>query len=162
MKSLRLVVAVLFVSAGCVGQDSTAASTEDLAAEVTEPTLVEDLEEVGEEPVSVQDVDTSNAEFPAVLEVTTEPRDNNEWNFSVTISSQYDSPERYADAWRVLDSEGNELGIRVLLHDHANEQPFTRSQVVTVPSDLNSVFIEPRDLVNGWSGELTEVDLSFN
>ena len=43
-----------------------------------------------------------------------------------TALQSWDADRR--DAWRVLDPDGNELGVRILTHDHANEQPFTRSQ----------------------------------
>ena len=33
-----------------------------------------------------------------------------------------------ADGWRVLDEDGNVLAEHELGHDHANEQPFTRSR----------------------------------
>ena len=36
--------------------------------------------------------------------------------------------ERYADGWRVLDEAGEVLGEMELGHDHASEQPFTRTQ----------------------------------
>ena len=53
----------------------------------------------------------------------------------------------------MLDPEGNELGIRVLTHDHANEQPFTRSQGgIAVPEGVSEVTIQGRDLGNGWGG----------
>ena len=77
----------------------------------------------------------------------------------MTLLSEYDSPARYADAWRVLDGDDNELGIRVLAHDHASEQPFTRSTSVEIPSEINLVFIEGRDQVNGWNGERFELIL---
>jgi hypothetical protein len=52
------------------------------------------------------------------------------------------------------------LGIRELAHDHAAEQPFTRSlAAVPVPAAVRIVTIEARDLVNGWGGATVEVDL---
>ena len=66
--------------------------------------------------------------FPEVIAVEAISRENGDWNFEVTLSSTYDTPQRYADAWRVLDGADRELGIRILGHDHANEQPFTRSE----------------------------------
>ena len=142
-------------------------SVEDEAVEVGEVNPEDEEAEVESvvEPAAddtgtnVDTVDTSNAEFPAVLDVSAEKLDGTEWDISVTISSQYDSPERYADGWRVLDADGNVLGERVLLHDHANEQPFTRDEFVFIPIEITTVFIEPRDLINGWSGELTEFEL---
>ncbi len=169
LKAMKLrygLMAGLLVLAGC-GAEESSAEVEDIdPVEVEAQTPLEENSQEVDEPVgeetSIDEVDTSNADFPVVLAVEAEPRDGNEWNFSVTLSSQYDTPERYADAWRVLDAEGAELGIRVLLHDHANEQPFTRSQVIEVPAETDTVFIEGRDLVNGWSSELTEYELALN
>ena len=60
----------------------------------------------------------------------------------------------YADAWEVLDAEGNTLGVRVLAHPHVEEQPFTRSLGgVAIGADTTEVMIEARDNVGGWSGE---------
>lgn len=51
-------------------------------------------------------------------------------------------------------------GIRDLLHDHADEQPFTRSLGgVEIPEDTGTVVVEARDLVNGWGGATMVVDL---
>ena len=62
-------------------------------------------------------------------------------------------PARYADAWRIVAPDGTELGVRELTHDHAAEQPFTRSlNGVEIPPDVTEVTVEGRDLVNGWSG----------
>ena len=97
--------------------------------------------------------------FPEVLGVEAEPIDNNSWRFNVKLSSTYDSPQRYADAWRVLDDQDNELGIRTLGHDHANEQPFTRSGTIQIPESTSTVFVEGRDQANGWSGQRFEFKL---
>ena len=97
--------------------------------------------------------------FPEVLGVEAEPIDNNSWRFNVKLSSTYDSPQRYADAWRVLDDQDNELGIRILGHDHANEQPFTRSGTIQIPESTSTVFVEGRDQANGWSGQRFEFKL---
>lgn len=97
--------------------------------------------------------------FPEVLAAKVSPSDREILRFHVTLSSPYDSPERYADAWRVLDGNGNELGIRVLGHDHASEQPFTRSGTIEIPTGTYKVYVEGRDQANGWSGQRFEVEL---
>lgn len=99
-------------------------------------------------------------QFPKVLAVEAVAGKNKRWRFNVTLSSPYDSPERYADAWRVLDDQGNELGIRILGHDHASEQPFTRSHTIELPDNTKVVFVEGRDQTNGWSGQRFEYELS--
>ncbi len=91
--------------------------------------------------------------FPDVVGVDVAPGSGGGYRIAVTISSPYDTPERYADAWRVLAPNGSVLGERVLAHDHATEQPFTRSlDAVEVPDDVDEITVEGRDLVNGWGG----------
>ena len=98
--------------------------------------------------------------FPSVIGATATPDGDGTWRFDVTISSPYDTPERYADAWRVLGPDGTEYGIRILAHDHANEQPFTRSQSgIPIPADVQTVTIQGRDLANGWGGPTFELTL---
>ena len=98
-------------------------------------------------------------QFPEVVAVDATRTQNGNWRFNVTLSSAYDTPERYADAWRVLDDQDNELGIRPLGHDHQNEQPFTRSQTIQIPAETKKVFVEGRDQENGWSGQRFEFEL---
>ena len=99
------------------------------------------------------------SKFPRVLAAEAAQVDNGDWRFSVTLSSLYDSPERYADAWRVLDEMDHQLGIRVLGHDHSDEQPFTRSGTIQIPKGTGTVFIEGRDQLNGWSGQRFEIKI---
>ena len=63
--------------------------------------------------------------YPDVVEAKLEPSGGGAWSLSVKISSPYDSPERYADGWRVLSPDGTILGKHRLLHAHTNQQPFT-------------------------------------
>lgn len=91
-------------------------------------------------------------QFPDIVDVTV-TAEGDAFRFDVTVSSPYDTPERYADAWRIVAPDGTELGVRELTHDHAAEQPFTRSlNDVEIPSDVTEVIVEGRDLVNGWGG----------
>lgn len=100
--------------------------------------------------------DRSNGLFPDVIAVESD-HDDGSWTFSVTVSSPYDSAEQYADAWRVLGPDGTEYGFRLLTHDHAGEQPFTRSQRgITIPDDVDVVTVQARDLLNGWGGGTAE------
>lgn len=98
--------------------------------------------------------------YPDVIDVTVTASPDGTYRFDVTISSPYDSDERYADAWRVKDRSGEVFGIRELTHPHANEQPFTRSLAgVEVPDDVDAVVVEARDSLNGWGGETMELNL---
>jgi hypothetical protein len=74
------------------------------------------------------------------------------WRINVTLSHPDTGWEHYADGWRVLDMQGNELGLRVLAHPHEHEQPFTRSLGgLSLPDGVTKVQIEARCLVDGWA-----------
>ena len=82
------------------------------------------------------------------------------WTFSVTLAHGDTGWDHYADAWRVLDENGRELGVRELAHDHATEQPFTRTlDGVRIDDDVDAVVIEGRDQRNGWGGATVRVEL---
>jgi hypothetical protein len=96
--------------------------------------------------------------YPDILDVTLTRSDDGTFTVTVTVSSPYDTPERYADAWRVLSPDGAVLAVRELTHDHASEQPFTRSLGgVQIPADVTAVTVEGRDLVNGYGGRTVTV-----
>jgi len=98
--------------------------------------------------------------FPDVVDATLTAQGDGTYALDVTMSSPYDSPERYADGWRVLAPDGTELGTHTLTHDHASEQPFTRTQSgLEIPEDIDTVTVEGRDQVSGYGGETREVDV---
>lgn len=104
--------------------------------------------------------DTVEADHPAVLAADLRRESDDSWTLDVTISSEYDSAERYADGWRVLTPEGDVLGEQELNHDHAEEQPFTRTQTgLEIPETIPVVTIEGHDTENGYGGEMLEVDV---
>ena len=101
---------------------------------------------------------SSDQKYPDVREAELESSGGDTWTLSVTISSPYDSPERYADGWRVLSPDGAVLGKHELMHDHAGEQPFTRGQSgLEIPQDVQEITVEARDLKNGYGGETVTV-----
>ena len=98
--------------------------------------------------------------FPDIVGATFDPIGATTWSVRVTLSSPYDSEDRYGDAWRVLLLDGTVLGTRLLTHHHATEQPFTRAlNNVEIPEGTESVLVEGRDLINGWSEEQVEFEL---
>ena len=98
--------------------------------------------------------------YPDVLAAKISPRANETFDFDVTVSSPYDTPQRYADGFRVVTRQGQVLGERKLLHDHQGEQPFTRDLYgVRVPAGVKSVVVEARDQQYGWGGKTVEVRL---
>jgi hypothetical protein len=152
----RLVLVLVALLAAVLGCSS---STSDPA----EPT---DSDETGRasSPSSSRDRDTPSAEqdqpYPDVVAATLTSDGAGSYSVEVTISSPYDTPERYADGWRVLTLDGEELGSHTLLHDHASEQPFTRTQSgLLVPDGIDEVLVEGRDLVNGYGGQTRRVEV---
>ena len=72
----------------------------------------------------------------------------------------YDTPSRYADAFRVSTPSGQVLGERKLLHDHQNEQPFTRDlHGVRIPASISIVMVRARDQKHGYGGKSVQVQL---
>jgi hypothetical protein len=109
---------------------------------------------------AVHAADVSSQKHPDVIAAKVQPRSAGKFDFDVTVSSPYDTPQRYADAFRVMHKDGTVYGERVLLHDHATEQPFTRDLYgVVVPAGVRSVVVQARDLKNGWGGKTVEVVL---
>lgn len=102
----------------------------------------------------------SNRRYPDVVDVKVRPRGADRFDFDVTISSPYDSPQRYADAFRVTSADGDVHGERKLLHDHANEQPFTRDLYgVLIPPAIRFVVVQARDQKYGYGGRAARIAL---
>ena len=132
------------------------------ASEATTAPASEATTDATSEPTTDARADDNGPEelFPDVVGATAERAGDGSWTFSATLSSPYDTPERYADAWRVLGPDGEVYGIRELTHDHANEQPFTRSQSgIVIPEGVTTVTVQGRDQVSGWGGATVEVEL---
>lgn len=152
--ALGMLVVVLFVLVGCGSSDSAPEGTQaDEAESETVASTDTDAPESTSPPPTALD-------FPEILEAKATLETDGVWKFDVTLSSPYDTPEQYADAWRIMGPDGTEYGIRVLAHDHATEQPFTRSQSgITIPPDVTVVTVQARDLLNGWSEKTLAYEL---
>ncbi|NNK17459.1 MAG: hypothetical protein HKP51_11210 [Sulfitobacter sp.] len=82
------------------------------------------------------------------------------FTFDVTISHRDTGWANYADAWRIVDLAGNQLGLRNLAHPHEHEQPFTRSlSNVSIPADIDIIGVQTRDTIGGWYPEITRVKI---
>lgn len=132
---LALVLATMLVFAACGSDDEPRTDTTEAAAPAAQ-------------------------RHPDVIDATA-TYDGETWTVSATLSSPYDTPQRYADAWRVVGPDGEVYGTRLLAHDHAAEQPFTRSQSgIAIPDDVDVVVIEGRDQQYGWGGATFELTLT--
>lgn len=96
--------------------------------------------------------------FPDVRAARLTPLAGDRYRLDVTISSPYDTPQRYADGWQVLTPSGRVLGRHRLGHDHADEQPFTRTQNgLRVPAGTRVIRVRARDRVNGYGGRAVTI-----
>lgn len=104
--------------------------------------------------------EAADQDFPDIVEVEATREQDGTYSFDVTVSSPYDTPERYADGWRVIGPDQEVYGEHQLTHDHASEQPFTRTQSgIEIPDGVTTVTVEGRDLANGYGGDTVEVEL---
>lgn len=81
------------------------------------------------------------------------------YRFIVTVRHNDEGWDHYADKWDVVDSGGNVIGTRVLMHPHENEQPFTRSMSLSVPMHIKKVLIRAHDKEHGYGGKEMWVEL---
>ncbi len=104
--------------------------------------------------------DASAQKYPDVVSVKVHARGADTFDFDVTVSSPYDTPQRYADAFRAMGKDGKVFGVRKLLHDHTTEQPFTRNLYgVSIPRSVRAVVIQAKDQHYGYGGKTVEVTL---
>lgn len=104
--------------------------------------------------------DAISRSYPDVIAAKVQARDTDTFDFDVTVSSTYDTPQRYADGFRVAAKDGAVYGERKLLHDHASEQPFTRDLYgVRIPRHVRSVVLQARDQKFGYGGRSIELAL---
>ena len=115
---------------------------------------------LGGTPPPARAAEAAAQKFPDVIAAKATPRGGNTFDFDVTVSSPYDTPQRYADAFRVMHRDGTVYGERTLWHDHADEQPFTRDLYgVRIPAGVRAVVVQARDRKNGYGGRTIEVAL---
>lgn len=85
---------------------------------------------------------------------------NGTWRADVTLKHADTGWDHYADAWRLVDEKGNEIGKRTLYHPHVNEQPFTRSlSSFHIAEDKKIIFVEAHDKKHGWSPNKVKIDM---
>lgn len=97
-------------------------------------------------------------QFPDIIAAKVTPRGGEVFDFDVTVSSTYDTAARYADAFRITGTDGKVFGERILFHDHADEQPFTRDLYgVTLPAGIRTIVVQGRDKTHGYGGKTLTV-----
>lgn len=105
---------------------------------------------------------TSSALWAGEVEIVnaTFSRGAIDWSASVTLRHADTGWKHFADAWRIVDGSGKELGKRVLHHPHEKEQPFTRSlHNIKITPETRYVYVEAHENVHGWSKQRLKVQL---
>ncbi len=94
-----------------------------------------------------------------VVAVEARPAAGGGWRFEVTVRHADEGWDHYADKWDIVAPDGRVLGTRVLYHPHVDEQPFTRSHGVQVPTDVDTVTVRAHDKIHGYGGAEMTVKL---
>ena len=118
--------------------------------------------ESGEEPSTPQTVSTQATDSEAmtdldlreanVTDVSIDDRGDGDYRFSVELFHDDDGEDGYANWWQVETLSGDRLGRRKLLHAHSTD-PFTRSETVAIPDDINCVVVRGHDQTHGYGGQ---------
>jgi len=90
--------------------------------------------------------------------VITKTTDGN-FRIDATVLHDDNGWEHYANRWDVVAPDGTVLGSRVLAHPHDNEQPFTRSLTLAIPSNIETITIRANDSVHELGGKVMQVEV---
>jgi hypothetical protein len=78
------------------------------------------------------------------------------YGFDVTLYHDDDGEDGYANWWQVETLDGERLGRRDLRHAHSTA-PFTRSETVEVPDDVDCVVVRGHDQTHEYGGQAMTV-----
>ncbi len=140
---MKLIYQLLFLSNllfACTSTDDTTTDTQ-----ITTVSPIPKEEEKKEN-------NTTNNKDVIVERVTISENENN-YLFSVTLTSPDTGCEQYANWWEVIDKDGELISRRILGHSHVNEQPFTRSSTVKVSKE-QELIIRAHMNTTGYGSEI--------
>lgn len=102
------------------------------------------------ENIAMKDGKTSVQAEVISVQVSGEP---GTYKFTVGIRSPDTGCEQYTDWWEVVSEDGKLLYRRVLLHSHADEQPFTRSGGPVPIQSVSVVWVRAHMNTSGYGGK---------
>lgn len=96
-----------------------------------------------------------------VIAATARQAADGTWSFEVTMRCDDRGADYFCDRFEVLTPTARVVGVRRLLHDHTDEQPFTRDlRGVTVPEGFpRGVVIRGHHNIRGYDGAALKLDL---
>lgn len=96
-----------------------------------------------------------------VIAATARQAADGTWNFEVTMRCDDRNAAYFCDRFEILTPTSRVIGVRRLLHDHTDEQPFTRDlQGVKVPVGFpRGVLIRGHHNIRGYEGATLKLDL---
>ena len=96
-----------------------------------------------------------------VIVATARQAADGSWSFNVTMRCDDRGATYFCDRFEVLSPTGGVLGVRRLLHDHTDEQPFSRDlQRVKVPEGFpHGVLIRGHHNIRGYDGAALKLAL---
>jgi len=94
-----------------------------------------------------------------VVDVKITSLGNDKYRIDTTIKHSDTGWKHYANAWLIYDESGKQLGERILHHPHVNEQPFTRSLTVKIPTSVKKIIIKAQDSIHGLNEQGKVIDV---
>jgi hypothetical protein len=104
----------------------------------------------GEDSLDLQEANVVDVDFEA---------EGGSYRFDVALHHDDGGEDGYANWWQVETLDGERLGRRDLLHPHS-QQPFTRSETISVPDDTTCVVVRGHDETHDYGGQALLVDLA--
>lgn len=149
-------------------ETSTPITPVTVPAEDATPTQLPPTDQPPTKTPEASDVNKPTAADADVLYVRAVQASDETWTFHVTVFHPDTGWEDYADGWDVVLPDGTVVKpdpdvdfTRPLLHPHEQEQPFIRSQSnILIPEGVTEVRVRAHDLVDGFGGRETGVDLT--
>ena len=149
-----LAVATIGTLAGCStstdaeSTDSSAAADESTTGEPTNGTSENEPNRSGPtEGSESTELDLREANVVGVAATAGESGTE----FAVELRHDDAGEDGYADWWQIERRDGTRLGRRELTHAHSTA-PFTRSETVDVPSEVDCVVVRGHDQTHGYGG----------
>jgi len=101
--------------------------------------------------------------YAQVIFVDAVQSDDGSWCIYTTVRHNDEGWDHFANAWQVVDQDGNELAWRLLAHPHDDEQPFERDKCrINIPQHVTKVVVQAKCNVHGFGGQSVTIDMAVS